>query len=313
MLKTAKRLYKYRAFSALTIDCLLSDMVFFADPSTFNDPLDTKPVVTADVLLADLKQIVRTLIERRLSAEMTAAAKTIRYRGPRTIQHIGQLGHKEVERMLAELAYKATDPEQGDDLDGNHQWLLEQQLQLELMKQYDRGILSLAERNSCPLMWSHYGDQHHGLCIGYRVPDSGVASLHRVHYGGSRLVEASKVARMLDGDPLARKDVDEAVLLRKAGDWRYEKEWRLIGQRGLADCPLELEDVTFGLRCKDTVKAAVVKALDERSRPVGFFEIREVHGTFRLKRARVDTVELSVSYPRRAAAATEGFDDVDRP
>lgn len=96
---------------------------------------------------------------------MNAAARSIKYRSPRTIQHIDRLGRYEVERTLAEIAHRATDPDHGADQSDNHRWLLEQQLQTELMKQYDRGILSLAERNSCPLMWSH-GEQHHGLCIG---------------------------------------------------------------------------------------------------------------------------------------------------
>jgi hypothetical protein len=41
--KLPKRLYNYRAFSNLTRDMLVADNLFFADPSTFNDPLDTNP------------------------------------------------------------------------------------------------------------------------------------------------------------------------------------------------------------------------------------------------------------------------------
>ena len=84
----------------------------------------------------------------------------------------------------------------------------------------------------------------------------------------------------------------------------------MIGQRGLADCPLELNDLTFGLRCPDTVRATVVKALEGRSKPVQFYEMREVHGKFELKRYPLEIVELLMSYPRRAADALEGFDDV---
>ena len=35
------RVYKYRAFSHHTLDMLVEDRLYFADPSTFNDPLDT--------------------------------------------------------------------------------------------------------------------------------------------------------------------------------------------------------------------------------------------------------------------------------
>lgn len=305
--KTPKLLYKYRAFSALTVDLLVSDKVFFADPQTFNDPLDSKPIITADLTLDQLKLTVRTLMERRLVAEMTTAARSIKYRGPKTIDHIDRLSRQEVEGMMADIAYHATNPDYEGEFSENHRWLLGHQLQTELMKQYDRGILSFAERNSCPLMWSHYGDQHNGLCIGYRVPMPPPDDLHKVKYGGSRLVEASRVAGMLNDDVHARAEVDAAVFLRKAGDWRYEKEWRLIGERGLVDSPLELADVTFGFRCLDSVKATVIKALEGRSEPVKFYEMREIHGTFRLKRIAIDTEELAHHYPRRARDASDAF------
>lgn len=186
--KTPKRLYKYRGFSALTVDLLVSDKIFFADPHTFNDPLDSKPIVTPDLTLEQLKLTVRTLMERRLVAEMTTAARSIKYRGPKTIEHIDRLSRQEVEGMMADIAYHATNPDYEGDLSDNHRWLLGHQLQTELMKQYDRGILSFAERNSCPLMWSHYGDQHNGLCIGYEVPTPPPDALHRVRYGGIPIV-----------------------------------------------------------------------------------------------------------------------------
>lgn len=162
-------------------------------------------------------------------------------------------------------------------------------------------------------MWSHYGDQHRGLCIGYSIPDDVRPDLHRISYGGSRLVQASAVGRMLDGDSAARAQVDEAVLLRKAAEWRYEKEWRLIGPRGLHDSPLELEEIVFGMRCTSAVKYAVIKALEARHRRVRFFEIREQAGRFTLEKRVLDIDELASSYPRRARSVHEAFEDVERP
>ena len=157
-------------------------------------------------------------------------------------------------------------------------------------------------------MWSHYGDQHHGLCIGYTIPEDTQHNLFKVKYGGSRLIEASKVNGMLRGDSLARSEVDTAVLLRKAGAWRYEKEWRLLGARGLADAPLELSEVTFGTRCIDSIKHVVVKALQGREKPIKLYEMREVHGTFKLKRHSLNEQELTMGYPRRARSINECFE-----
>jgi hypothetical protein len=49
----------------------------------------------------------------------------------------------------------------------------------------------LGERADCQLMWSHYGDQHHGVCIGYSVPAD--SQVHEVRYGGEPVVKASLV------------------------------------------------------------------------------------------------------------------------
>jgi Protein of unknown function (DUF2971) len=90
------------------------------------------------------------------------------------------------------------------------------EIERELLRRYDKGIVSLAERANCPLMWSHYADQHKGLCIGYSIPEDGVSGLHKVQYGGSRLIEASAIAAMLDGNATAQQRVDAAFLTRKA-------------------------------------------------------------------------------------------------
>lgn len=309
--RVPNRLYKYRKFNALTVDLLVSDKVYFADPSSFNDPLDTKPCVTPDLSVTELEHALQQLVEKRVAAEMSAAAKTIKYRGPKTIDHIERLTRSLAERLLTDIAYHATNPEYSAAPLERHLGLLAYNMQTELLHQYDKGVLSLAERYACPLMWSHYGDQHHGLCIGYAVPKDVRQNLHKVQYGGSRLVEASKVAAMLSGDSVARSEVDAAVLLRKAKNWGYEREWRLLGPKGLSSSPLELTDVTFGTRCMDSVKHAVVKALEGRDKPVNLYEMRETHGTFTLKRYSVNDQELAVYYPNRARSVLESFNETE--
>ncbi len=47
--KLPRRLYKYRPFNNQTLDMMVSETLFFADPATFNDPLDTKPCLKTDL------------------------------------------------------------------------------------------------------------------------------------------------------------------------------------------------------------------------------------------------------------------------
>jgi Protein of unknown function (DUF2971) len=306
--KIPKTLYKYRAFSNLTLDALIDDQLFFADPRTFNDPLDSKPSLDTNIEADALADILARLVEQRVSAEMSAAAKTIKYRGPKTLSHIDANSRRRAKEMIAEVRYDATNPE--FEVEDPARFLFGQYVEDELLRRYDKGIMSLAGRSDCPLMWSHYGDQHKGVCIGYSVPDNAAANLHKITYGGSRLVEASTVADMLSGDDAARRKVDEAVLTRKATAWSYEREWRLVGPRGLQNSPLELEEVVFGMRCSHSVKFAVVKALSSRIRRVRFYEIQERCGRFTLGRNALDIEELTASLPRRALDSDDWFEDL---
>ncbi len=304
-----KRLFKYRALTSRTLDLIVSDEVYFAHPSTFNDPLDTRPSLEADVDIETLEDVLRELVERRINEEKTAAAKAIRYKGPRTLDHIGRLSRRQAERLVRDIEYRASNLEDGGEK--YKELLLRHSIEEELLRQYDKGIVSFAERSTCPLMWSHYGDQHRGICIGYSVPDRVADNIHKVKYRGGRMVQAGKLASMLDGSETARREVDEAVLLRKAGSWHYEREWRLIGSLGLARSPLEMEEIIFGMRCKNSTKYAVMRALEGREHEVKFFEMRAVPGTFRLKkRAMHHDDGVLVGYPVRAVSMYEDFSDV---
>lgn len=298
-------LYKYRDFSARTVAMLCSDEIFYADPSTFNDPLDSRPCIAADCDIPTLEKTVYELIRRRIEAEMLAGAQRVKYKGPKTLAHIEKHSRRAAQQRFETISYYATDPEYTGERTYIYSRFLTEEIEQELLLQYDKGILSLATRNNCPLMWSHYGDQHRGLCIGYSVRYPAQSQLYKVQYGGRRDVQASTVAAMLRGDATARTIVDSTVLLRKAQDWRYEKEWRMFGPKGKHDSPLELVEIIFGVRCENTVKHTIARALDLRARPVKLYEMHEIPGTFCLKRRILNVDALGASYPRRALSAAE--------
>lgn len=312
-----KVLYKYRHFNERTIDLLCRDLVYFANPSTFNDPMDTQPRVEMDCDIRRMEQTIREMIQMRLLQEMKANASKIRYSGPKTVEHIQRLVESLAERRLEELQYYSSDPEAGDEMLA-YRGLLERELEHELLLQYDRGVLSLAKRFDCPLMWSHYGDQHRGICIGYAVPSEVDApewaiNLHEVNYGGSRCVKASAVAAMvLDNDPAARVCVDAAVLLQKAPDWQYEKEWRMLGKHGLlSPYPLEMSEIIFGMRCERPVMYTIVSALKGREKQVSFFQMQERFGTFELVVVDLDLDDLEASYPHCDNALFDLIEDLE--
>ena len=305
------RLYKYREFNNQTLDMIVSDNLYYADPGAFNDPLDSRPSLDKDLDDVELAKILRILVEQRSTEEMRGGAKALGAKGQKTMEHIKRRSRGEAVRRIADIEYYATEPD--FDPDEHERFLLGHHIQEELLRRYERGIVALAEQDDCPLMWSHYGEQHRGICIGYSVPADAAGDVHRIEYGGSRLVQASAVAAMLAGNDVARRQVDEAVLLRKAENWGYEQEWRLLGHRGLQSSPVELEEVVFGLKCKAASKYIAMKVLEGRERPVKFYETREEFGTFKLRKVELTyDEELFVNFPRRHLSILEPFEPLSR-
>ena len=134
------------------------------------------------------------LTEQRSAAEMRAASDAMRLNGPNTTDLIEKRSRGRADERMAEFEYSAMDPEFDAEA------TLRYRIELELLRRYEKGIVSFAERNDCPLMWSHYRDQHRGICLGYSVPERATADVHQVAYDGDRLVRASEVGAMLGGD-----------------------------------------------------------------------------------------------------------------
>lgn len=306
-----QKVYRYQSVSALTIESLCHDGLYFAAPAAFNDPHDCKPTVESDSEKETLRNILSELIKRRVAAETLGALKNARIQGAKAEAYAQRSGEQTARQELEDVAYNATNPEHGDNEKEAECWLLANEIQRELLMQYDRGVCCFSEVVDNPLLWSHYGDQHRGICIGYGLNRIPKPKLHKVVYGGSRTLRTTLIARaLLEKEPEAQALLDRDVVLRKAPSWRYEREWRLLGERGAQASCLELVDLTFGLRCPGALKHALIKALTPKRANVKFFEMYEIRGSFKLKRKSVDIDELSVYFPKIAESGEEMFGPV---
>ncbi len=302
------KIYRYQHFSATTVESLCHDTLHFADPTVFNDPFDCQPTVYANSDIDTLRPLLFVLVKRRVEAESVAALNKARLKGEKAAAHASRLGKRAALSELDNIAYHATNPEYEVSEEEAELWLLTSDIQRELLKQYDRGVCCFSAVSDNALLWSHYGDQHRGLCVGYSLNRTPRPLLREVVYGGSRTVATSLIAKaMLGNDAEARGSLDRDVLLRKAPCWRYEREWRLLGDRGVQDSALELKDVTFGLRCPAAIMHAVTTALDSREKQVGFYEMYKVHGRFKLKRKPLDLDEMRAFLSTTARSGVEIF------
>jgi len=304
--------YKYRDFSKNTLDSLCYDRLYFAHPGTFNDPLDSDPTIECDSSLDELRTLLGVLIRKRVKSEVLASLAQASVKGAGAAAHAEKRALSEVESQLAEIAYNATNPEYTVSKDEAEGWELTSAIQRELRRHYERGVCCFSTTYASPLLWSHYGDQHRGVCIGYGSDRRPKPQPHRIIYGGSRSVPTSLLTRALvNEDQMAKEELDRNMLLRKARGWGYEKEWRLIGAQGDQDSPLLLKEVTFGLRCPMSVVHAVTKALVGRNSPVRYYKMYEVRGRFILRRREVDLDELDANMPMTAQSGIEIFGDLE--
>ena len=261
--------YRYRGFSTNTLDSLCYDRLYFAHPGTFNDPLDCNATIECDSSLDELRTLLSVLIRKRVKSDVLASLGQARIKGEGAAAHAEKRALSEAQSQLAEIAHNATDPEYTVSKVEAEGLLLTSEVERELCRHYERGVCCFSTTYANPLLWSHYGDQHRGLCIGFGLDRRPKPQPRRVVYGGSRSVPTSLLTRALvHEDQMAKEELDRDVLLRKARGWGYEKEWRLIGDRGDQDSPLLLREVTFGLRCPMSVVHAVTKALAGRISPV---------------------------------------------
>jgi len=303
------RLYKYRAFSSRLLDMLVDDKLYYANPSEFNDPLDCQ--ATIDVTGANIETLentLRSLINDRFNAEMSAAVKIIRISDQKDRIEIQQNSRKKTDKIIREIRYQAGNPQiKAAD---PHKFILKQHIEQELLQQYKNGVVSFSTLSKCPLMWSHYGDQHRGVCIGYSISKEMEENVHMVNYGGERNININDVA-IQKIDTEASRRVDEGILLRKAKSWSYEHEWRLIGNRGLHPSNLEIEEVIFGIRCQPSVQYIISKSLQNHSRTLKFYEIFVKSGTFRLCKRHIDTSEIFSFLPKRSREHLEHFENLN--
>lgn len=84
----------------------------------------------------------------------------------------------------------------------------------------NRGVLCFSRSWKNPVLWSHYGDKHRGICLGFDVPDHMLEPI--------RYVEAMKLVDLDLKNATTQLDVNimNKLIHQKYKDWSYEEEWR---------------------------------------------------------------------------------------
>lgn len=266
-----KKLYKYRPFNVRTLRLLAEGESYYADPKSFNDPLDCRPVVSVDTDLTTLEKLCyRMLVLARDKEKALARIREHRYLS-------SEYGDYKTDREATAFYV--------DSLRREVQGLLYSKLR-------SLGVLSLAARWNCPLMWSHYAEEHRGLCIEYDTTDHHCKNLAPINYSTSGGIKVSAIHEWVIGESGdAKFAIRDTFFYSKAAQWRYEKEWRdVVSSPGATDRPITISAVHFGMCCDTSVRTSVVNLL--LGKPIRFYDIYRKDDSFRLKRRRVDTEDI---------------------
>lgn len=112
------------------------------------------------------------------------------------------------------------------------------------MKNY--GVFSLSEPNNNILMWSHYADEHRGLCLEFERTDSNDLGNpdHCIPVIYDDELPAFKAEDLTTPGSISK------ILTAKGRFWDYELEWRIISRDGNKEFPFpgDLTGVIFGFR-----------------------------------------------------------------
>jgi hypothetical protein len=129
-------------------------------------------------------------------------------------------------------------------------------------EKFGNGIASFSEAWDSALMWAHYSNNFHGICICYSLNQllattDEECSLSRMAYGHK--------AHYLNL-PAAKNEPERAraVLSAKHSAWHYEREWRLFAPRSglVTHGSAAIKSVFLGARMADSVRASIVPRLD---------------------------------------------------
>jgi hypothetical protein len=127
-----------------------------------------------------------------------------------------------------------------------------------------KGLMCFSKKWENPVLWSHYGEKHRGICLGFDIRDSFAVS---IEYANQRLPFEFE-----NDDPSQgiKHDYARRLTCTKFEHWRYEDEVRLVvelNEGTIEDgsyfydfsSELELREVILGPLCHISIEA--VKSL----------------------------------------------------
>ena len=268
------KLHKFKTFNVNTLKMLHQGTAYYADPKTFNDPLDCNPEIDADISLEMIEEIIRVIWPNH----------TLPYAFGKT-----------AEQVISETKHHIFN-QNGDDFisvdDSTQRY--RRQLSSYILDSIKNeigvsGVFSLSEEWKNVLMWSHYAEDHKGICIEFDTYWRNYYEIIKINYHGSRVMKLSDIYKWkVHKDSDAERTLYDQYYSNKSSDWKYEKEWRVLSKHIKEEpAPFYIGAIYFGLRSDIAVKSAIYN-LFSPTQSITFYQMFTLPNGFGLQRRELD-------------------------
>ncbi|MGE6213478.1 DUF2971 domain-containing protein, partial [Comamonas aquatica] len=156
----------------------------------------------------------------------------------------------------------------------------------------NKGILSLSEVPDNILMWSHYSDQHRGICIELeRKKDNDLSDNNitlPVRYSLKKPIITIDEHSSASGDD--EKEIRRSLIYTKSIDWNYEREWRAVKDEGNKAYKLnsKIKTIIFGTKTPEHSIKTIFELLTKIKKEVRFRKARLKDDDFGIEIADFD-------------------------
>lgn len=247
-----KHLYKYYSFNSNSLSILINQKVWFSKPASLNDPFDLGIDFTNYITSIDFKYMVETCKNQPF---VSAQRK-------QELDRIGELEINSPDPVALTESWEVANKKLRDDLKNS-------------------GVFCMSELNDNILMWSHYADSHNGFCIEFvRTPKNSLGNIDVTN----PVIYSFDFPSPSPFSEKGRNKCFDDLFLTKSKGWSYEKEWRLINEKGdvLLPFPGDISAIIFGLKMSSRNKNTIRNIFSEDS-DIIFKQAEKIPNSFKLK------------------------------
>ncbi|QIK54460.1 DUF2971 domain-containing protein [Dysgonomonas sp. HDW5B] len=202
--------FKYRSLSERTLESLREGYIWLADISSLNDPFECtiqfdnnecwREYYSTEKFKDTFKKTTGQILSQKELRVLTVSAEPFK-------EYIRICGNRNIPFAL-------TAEQQKQKI--QNRWI-------EIQEETNRNlrICSFSLNKNSLLLWSHYADEHKGICIEYNFEDIDVIRAFM-----QPIIYRDKVHKMGLMEEYSTMQMIGSSLI-KSKDWEYEQEWRL--------------------------------------------------------------------------------------